>query len=215
MWALQQSPGISHSGVQVTWSHSLAVLGAPSQGWVLSAALELSCISHSPGTPPAPCQQERQTAGFWALPDFLPCLVPSCREVLGPRWCPKVVAIPGQFGGSVGSRALQQLDSANSSLSRAWGRDITVLKWFWKVTSWNLLNPWSSEVPWDLLSVLKAACSVEYLLYYFLSMIITLLQFAKVGALLPMPWCLLPADVSCLAWGELLWWEAQPCGSSL
>lgn len=88
------------------------------------------------------------------------------------------MAIPGQFDGCVGARALQLLDtqgSANSSLRRARGGDITVLKWFWKVTSWNLLNPWSSEIPWDLISVLKAACLVEYFLYYFLSMIITLL----------------------------------------
>lgn len=183
-WALQQSPGISHSGAQVTSSPSLAVQGASAQGWVPSPALELSCTSHSPGTPPATCQQERHKLQFFghfpisypAL--FLLVLLFCFREVLGPRWCPKVMAIPGQFDGCVGARALQLLDtqgSANSSLRRARGGDITVLKWFWKVTSWNLLNPWSSEIPWDLISVLKAACLVEYFLYYFLSMIITLL----------------------------------------
>lgn len=152
-----------------------------------SPALELSCTSESPGTPPVPCQQERrklQVFGLFPISYpalFLPVL-PCFREVLSHRWCPKVVATPGQFGGCVGARTLQQLDtqgSANSSLSRAWGGDITVLKWFWKVTSWNLLNPWSSEVPWALISVLKAVCLVEYLLYYFLSMIITLLRLPR------------------------------------
>lgn len=151
----------------------------PRGGWCLLPWMELSCTSHSPGIPPA---GKTQTAGFWALPDFLPCLVPSCfalLQSLAPRWCPRTVTIPGHFGGCVGARALQQLDSANSSLSRARGGDITVLKCFWKVISWNLLNPQSSEVPWDLLSVLKAACLVEYFLYYFLNMIITLLPLPR------------------------------------
>lgn len=101
-----------------------------------SPALELSCTSHSPGTPPTPCQQERhklQIFGLFPVSHpalFLPVL-PCFRDDLGPRWCPEVVAIPGQFGGCVGARALQQLDtqgSADSSLSRARGGDITVLK---------------------------------------------------------------------------------------
>lgn len=180
MWTLQQSSGISHSGVQVTSRCSRCSLGASAQGWVVFAALDGAQLHiHSPGIPPA---GKTQTAGFWALPDFLPCLVPSCfalLQSLAPRWCPRTVTIPGHFGGCVGARALQQLDSANSSLSRARGGDITVLKCFWKVTSWNLLNPQSSEVPWDLLSVLKAACLVEYFLYYFLNMIITLLPLPR------------------------------------
>lgn len=69
-----------------------------------------------------------QTAGYRHFPISYPALflpvLPCFREVLSPRWCPKVVATPGQFNGCVGARALQQLDmqgSANSSLSRAWG----------------------------------------------------------------------------------------------
>lgn len=79
--ALQQSPGISHSGAQVTWSRSLAVQGASAQGWVPSPALELHIRQpwHTTSSLPA---AKTQAAGFWALLNFLPCLVPSCFALL-------------------------------------------------------------------------------------------------------------------------------------
>lgn len=83
MWALQQSPGISHSGAQVTSRCSSGSPGCfcPGLGAISCPGAQLHFREpwHTTSSLPA---GKTQTAGFWTLPDFLPCLVPSCFALL-------------------------------------------------------------------------------------------------------------------------------------